>query len=73
MATALTDALRAALRQSLDVPIPLLPLPADPSGLHALRQLTDDVAAFRGPSPAWAQAFRKLAALPAPPHFCARC
>ncbi len=72
-ATALSDALRLALRQSLDTPIPLLPLPADPSGLHALKRLTPHIAAFHGPAPSWELAFQKLATLPAPPHFCARC
>lgn len=69
----LLDALRASLRAALRLPIPLLPLPEDPSGLHALKALTPEVAAFRGPEAAWAQAFRALSALPAPPHFCARC
>lgn len=69
----LLDALRGALRTALGQPIPLLPLPEDPAGLQALKVLTPEVAAFRGPEAAWAQAFRALAALPAPPHFCARC
>lgn len=69
----LLDALRASLRAALRQPIPLLPLPEDPSGLHALKALTPEVAAFRGPEAAWTQAFRSLAALPAPAHFCARC
>ena len=69
----LMDALRAALRRALDQPIPLLPLPEDPSGLHALRTLTAEIAAFRGPAQAWKLAFQSLAMLPAPPHFCARC
>ncbi|HTL97204.1 MAG TPA: hypothetical protein VL181_00235, partial [Holophagaceae bacterium] len=69
----LMEALRAALRRALGQPIPLLPLPEDPSGLHALRGLTPEAAAFRGPAAAWESAFRSLAALPAPPHFCARC
>lgn len=67
------DALRAALRTSLGVPVPFLPLPGDPGLLHALRLLRTDTLAFRGPEAAWRQAFRNLAALPAPPHFCARC
>ena len=71
--SALLDALRDALRRALNQPIPLLPLPEDPSGLHALRVLSKHAAAFRGPSTAWAFAFQSLAALPAPPHFCARC
>jgi len=69
----LMEALRAALRRAFDAPIPLLPLPEDPSGLHALRLLTPEIAAFHGPVKAWSAAFRSLAALPAPPHFCARC
>lgn len=71
--SALLDALRDALRRALNQPIPLLPLPEDPSGLHALCLLSRHVAAFRGPAAAWDLAFRSLAALPAPPHFCARC
>jgi len=70
---ALLDALRDALRRALGQSIPLLPLPEDPSGLHALRVLTKHVAAFRGPEAAWGLTLRSLAALPAPPHFCARC
>lgn len=69
----LLDALRDALRRALNQPIPLLPLPEDPSGLHALRTLTPKVAAFRGPGEAWERVFLALADLPAPPHFCARC
>ena len=69
----LLDALRGALRGALGRPIPLLPLPEDPAGLQALKVLTPEVAAFRGPEAAWARAFQALAALPAPPHFCARC
>jgi hypothetical protein len=71
--TPLADALRAALRTALGQPIPLLPLPADPAPLHALRALTRDAAAFRGPARAWELALEALARLPAPPHFCARC
>lgn len=69
----LMEGLRDALRRAFNAPIPLLPLPEDPSGLHALRVLTPEIAAFRGPAEAWARAFQRLAALPAPPHFCARC
>ena len=69
----LMEALRDALRRALNAPIPLLPLPEDPSGLHALRVLTPQIAAFRGPVEAWRLAFARLSALPAPPHFCARC
>ena len=69
----LLDALRDALRRALNQPIPLLPLPEDPSGLHSLRALSKNVAAFRGPAAAWRLTFQSLAALPAPPHFCARC
>jgi hypothetical protein len=71
--SALLDALRDALRRALHQPIPLLPLPEDPSGLHALGVLSRHVAAFHGPAAAWGLALRSLAALPAPPHFCARC
>ncbi|MDE3246058.1 MAG: hypothetical protein KGN80_08220 [Acidobacteriota bacterium] len=72
-ATALMDVLRSSLRAAFKQPIPLLPLPGDPSNLHALAQLTPSFAAFRGPMEAWRVAYGKLAELPAPPHFCARC
>jgi hypothetical protein len=72
-ATPLSDTLRAALRSALGVPVPILPLPDDPSGLHALRILTPEVAVFRGPARAWELALAGLARLPGPPHFCARC
>lgn len=72
-ATPLSDALRAALRAATGVPIPLLPLPEDPSPLHALQTLTGDTAAFRGPVQAWEGAFERLSRLPAPAHFCGRC
>lgn len=72
-ATALTDALRAALREATDRRIPFLPLPGDPAPLHALRGLTPEATAFRGPARAWELALERLAGLPAPPHFCARC
>lgn len=72
-ATPLTDALRAALRAATGLPVPILPLPEDPAPLHALRGLTPEVAAFRGPVRAWELALTTLAGLPAPPHFCARC
>jgi hypothetical protein len=72
-ATPLTDALRAALRTATGLTVPILPLPEDPSALHALRQLTPEIAAFRGPLRAWELALAGLARLPSPPHFCARC
>jgi len=72
-ATPLVDALRAALRAATGVPVPILPLPGDPAPLHALRGLTPEIAAFRGPVRAWELAFTSLARLPGPPHFCARC
>ncbi len=72
-ATPLTDALRAALRVATGTPVPLLPLSADPAPLHALRRLTPEIAAFRGPVRAWELALANLARLPGPPHFCARC
>jgi hypothetical protein len=72
-ATALADALRAALRAATGLPVPILPLPGDPSALHALRQLTLEIAAFRGPARAWELALAGLSRLPGPPHFCARC
>lgn len=72
-ATALTGALRAALRTATGQPVPFLPLPGDPAPLHALRGLTPEATAFRGPARAWELAFEGLSRLPAPPHFCARC
>ncbi len=72
-ATPLMEVLRSSLRSAFSQPIPLLPLPGDPSNLHALAQLTPSFAAFRGPVEAWRMAYQKLAELPAPPHFCARC
>jgi len=72
-ATALMEVLRASLRNASGQPIPLLPLPGDPTNLHALAQLTPSFAAFRGSVEAWRLAYQKLAELPAPPHFCARC
>lgn len=72
-ATPLTDALRAALRTATGMPVPVLPLPADPVPLHALRLLTPEIAAFRGPVRAWELALANLSRLPGPPHFCARC
>jgi hypothetical protein len=72
-ATPLTDILRTALRTATGLPIPILPLPADPAPLHALRLLTPEIAAFRGPVPAWELALAGLARLPGPAHFCARC
>ncbi|WP_243288404.1 hypothetical protein [Geothrix terrae] len=71
--TALTNALRTALRAATGQPIPFLPLPGDPAPLHALRALTPEATAFRGPARAWELAFEGLSRLPAPPHFCARC
>jgi hypothetical protein len=72
-ATPLTDVLRAALRTATGTPVPILPLPADPSPLHALRLLTPEIAAFRGPVRAWELALAGLSRLPGPRHFCARC
>jgi hypothetical protein len=57
----------------MGVPVPFLPQPGDARLLHALRLLRVEALAYRGPEAAWRQAFRNLAALPAPPHFCARC
>lgn len=71
--TPLTDALRSALRQATGQPIPVLPLPGDPSPLQALGLLTPTATAFRGPVRAWELALVHLAQLPSPPHFCARC
>ena len=72
-AAPLSDLLRRALRMTTGLPVPMLPLPGDPSPLHALRRITPDIAAFRGPVAAWEAALQGMAALPAPPHFCARC
>ena len=72
-ATPLMEALRAALRKTTGMPVPLLPMPADPSSLHALRLLTPEIAVFRGPVRAWELALAGLSRLPGPPHFCARC
>ena len=72
-ATPLAEILRAALRAATGLPVPILPLPADPAPLHALRRLTPAIAGFRGPVGAWELALAGLARLPAPPHFCARC
>jgi len=72
-ATPLTDVLRTALRSATGRPIPFLPLPADPAPLHALRQLTPEIAPFRGPVQAWELALTGLSRLPSPSHFCARC
>lgn len=71
--TPLAEALRAALRAATGRPVPVLPLPADPTPLQALRVLTPEIGAFRGPGAAWEHALTALARLPAPPHFCARC
>ncbi|WP_026852715.1 hypothetical protein [Geothrix fermentans] len=71
--TALTDVLRTALRAATGQPISFLPLPGDAAPLHALRSLTLQATAFRGPLRAWELAFEGLTRLPAPPHFCARC
>jgi hypothetical protein len=72
-ATPLTDVLRAALRAGTGMPVPLLPMPGDPAPLHALRALTTEATAFRGPVRAWELALAGMARLPGPPHFCARC
>lgn len=72
-ATPMTEVLRSALRSATGQPVPILPLPADPSSLHALRRLTPEIAAFRGPARAWESALAGLSRLPGPPHFCARC
>ena len=67
------DALRSALRAETGHPVPVLPLAADPSRLHALELLCPEVQIFHGPAGAWSRALAALARLPAPPHFCARC
>ena len=72
-ATPLMDVLRTALRTATGMPVPFLPLPEDPAPLHALRLLSPEIAAFRGPVPAWKVALAGLSRLPGPPHFCARC
>ena len=72
-ATPLMDVLRTALRTATGLPVPLLPLPENPAPLQALRLLTPEIAAFRGPVRAWELALVGLSRLPGPPHFCARC
>jgi hypothetical protein len=72
-ATPLAQALRSALKAATGMRVPILPLPADPSSLHALRLLTPNIAVFRGPVVAWELALSALSRLPAPAHFCARC
>jgi hypothetical protein len=72
-ATPLAEVLRAALRTATGMPVPILPMPEDPSTLHALHLLTPEIAAFRGPVRAWELALAGLSRLPGPPHFCARC
>ncbi len=72
-ATPVAAALRGAMRAEAGRPVPFLPCDEDPVRLHALRMLTPEFGAFQGSSAAWEDAFRRLAALPAPPHFCARC
>ncbi|MBI4914010.1 MAG: hypothetical protein HY823_14865 [Acidobacteria bacterium] len=64
---------RAVLRGQGGRPVPVLPLDADPRPLQALGMLSPDLAVFRGPVEAWKDLFLRLATLPAPPHFCARC
>lgn len=72
-ATPVAEALRGAMRVEAGGPVPFLPFDEDPTRLQALRGLTPELGAFQGSSSAWEDAFRRLAALPAPPHFCARC
>ena len=72
-ATPLTEALRAALRATSATPVDFLPLSADPTPLYALRALTPEATAFTAGEAAWREALKRLAALPAPAHFCARC
>lgn len=72
-ATPLAEALRGALRATSGQPVPFLPVDGDPSRLQALAGLTGAVHAFTGSQEAWAAALLRLARLPAPPHFCARC
>ena len=72
-ATPVAEALRAALRADTGRPVPFLPLDQDPTRLHAIQRLTPELGAFQGSLRAWEGAFRRLSALPAPPHFCARC
>lgn len=72
-ASPVSEALRAALRAASRQPVPFLPGLDDPARLQALALLGSEVQQFPGTAEAWRQAFRALAALPAPPHFCARC
>lgn len=72
-ATALTEALRGALRAAAGGPVDFLPLPGDPRPLQALRGLTKEATAFRADAAGWCEALGRLAELPAPAHFCGRC
>lgn len=72
-ATPFTEALRGALRATAGQPIPWLPHPGEAGPCRGLLALTPAVAVFQGTPQAWLRAFEQIAALPAPPHFCARC
>jgi hypothetical protein len=72
-ATPLTEALRGALRATCAGPVDFLPVPGDPRPLQALRRLTPAATAFSGDALTWREALQRLAELPAPAHFCARC
>lgn len=73
-ATPFTEALRAALRSSGSAAVDFLPHPGDPRSLHALRTLTPAIQAMPEVGEAgWVELLARVAALPAPPHFCARC
>ncbi len=73
-ATPFTEALRAALRAAGSGSVDFLPHPGDPRVLHALRGLTPAVQALpQASEAAWREILARVADLPAPPHFCARC
>jgi hypothetical protein len=73
-ATPFTDALRAALRAAGAGAVDFLPHPGDPRGLQALQTLTPTFTALPSPPEgAWVEILGRVATLPAPPHFCARC
>ncbi|HJV22177.1 MAG TPA: hypothetical protein VJ570_05750 [Holophagaceae bacterium] len=69
----LTDALRGVLRSRAQGPVDFLPLPGDPRPLHALKRLTPAATVFTGDAGVWREVLARLAALPAPAHFCGRC
>lgn len=73
-ATPFTEALRGALRAAAGGAVDFLPHPGDPAPLHSLTALTPAATALpEVPEGAWGEILHRVANLPAPPHFCARC